>query len=493
MPQRIDDPAMSSTEPRRISVVPGVIGALLLLSLFVMPLPLGANRDFLWPPFVALWSLLAAVVVLRAWLRRLPLLPTDRATRWALALAWIFTLAGFAYAFGGTRSGAGPLLFPEAGLAADVPAAELANLRQLGYVLVLTLLVTYCDSVARLQACAVALFAAGVVQALVGTYVKFADVTWFASAAQTLGHRWATGTFVNRNHFAGFLELTGAMGVGLLVGQLGQGTHATWRARLRSVLQLIMGPRAWLRILLAAIVVALVLSQSRMGNLAFFGAMAAAGVCALLWMRPLPRSLVILLLSLMLVDLMVLGSWFGVDQVVERVRDTNVLVGAGGTDGRPAGGDLERAQVAKATVALARAYPWLGTGPGSFRSVFPTVKPADVRLFYDHAHNDWAQLALERGLVGLALWVGMVAIAGWAALRSMRRSDPRLRGLGFGSLMAILALLLHAFVDFNFQIPANAAYFHAVLAIALASAGLATRRRRQSPGLGPGSERRAGM
>ena len=40
-----------------------------------------------------------------------------------------------------------------------------------------------------------------------------------------------------------------------------------------------------------------------------------------------------------------------------------------------------------------------------------------------------------------------------------------MRGLGCGVLMAIVALLIHTAVDFNLQIPANAATFVVILAM----------------------------
>jgi hypothetical protein len=40
-----------------------------------------------------------------------------------------------------------------------------------------------------------------------------------------------------------------------------------------------------------------------------------------------------------------------------------------------------------------------------------------------------------------------------------------LQGMGFAATMAIVALLIHSAVDFNLQIPANAAMFVVMLAL----------------------------
>jgi len=40
-----------------------------------------------------------------------------------------------------------------------------------------------------------------------------------------------------------------------------------------------------------------------------------------------------------------------------------------------------------------------------------------------------------------------------------------MRGMAFASTMGITALLIHSWVDFNLQIPANAALFMVILAL----------------------------
>jgi putative inorganic carbon (HCO3(-)) transporter len=63
--------------------------------------------------------------------------------------------------------------------------------------------------------------------------------------------------------------------------------------------------------------------------------------------------------------------------------------------------------------------------------------------------------------------LGAVVLASlWTAIRAqLKRRDPLLQGMGFAATMAILALLIHSAVDFNLQIPANAAMFVVMLAL----------------------------
>jgi O-antigen ligase len=161
---------------------------------------------------------------------------------------------------------------------------------------------------------------------------------------------------------------------------------------------------------------------------------------------------------------LLLGSWFGADRVAQRIAGTTVATAPGHDS------DAERLVVASATLGIWREHPWLGVGPGAFRTAFPAHKPASVTLFYDHAHNDWAQLLAERGVSGALPYATLLAAALFAGLASVRaRRDPRLRGVGLGAALGLVAFVLHGLVDFNAQIPANAAAAWALCALCFAA------------------------
>jgi O-antigen ligase len=277
----------------------------------------------------------------------------------------------------------------------------------------------------------------------------------------------ATGTFVCRNHLAGYLEMTLAIGIGLLLASWSSDeTIRTWKQRVRSLLRLLLSAKLLLRVMLAIMVIALVLSRSRMGNTAFFASMMVAGFIGLLMLRVQAgsvhkmfskretRSMVILLSSLLVIDLFIVGAWFGVEKVVARIEQSSVTH------------DADRVEVSQNTFKLWHDYPLVGTGGGSFHSVYPHYRPDSINAYYDHAHQDYLEIAADTGIVGLGLLGSMVLMSMGAALLAMRRrNDPLMRGMAFASVMGIIALLIHSTVDFNLQIPANAATFMVILAL----------------------------
>lgn len=124
------------------------------------------------------------------------------------------------------------------------------------------------------------------------------------------------------------------------------------------------------------------------------------------------------------------------------------------------GGSLEGRLLAYG--AALRVLPdsgWFGTGPGTFRLVFPfyTGELGDrISGIWYHAHQDYLQTAIEWGLVGAAAW-GVVVLGGLGRAIIRVRSARRRREIEYSSSCAILAVvlvLLHALVDFPFQIPA---------------------------------------
>lgn len=259
----------------------------------------------------------------------------------------------------------------------------------------------------------------------------------------------ATGTFVNKNHFACYLALGLACGTALLIRHYRRAPRRGAHGLVR-LFSAEGGRGVVLALCLILALAGLLASFSRAGialGLAAVAATAAAGGGA----RRLPRTLVIVLLAFLvaLVPLLQIGS----DRLVGRYqRSVDDLVAAG-----------QRAMVWGDSIRMALDYPLAGSGFGTFASVYPLYRSPEVRLHYSHAHNDLIQLAAEGGIAGLA-FCAMLLIP---LLGTISRALAGAKGvLALGLAAALTAFLLHSLVDFNVHIPANAATA-AVLAGAL--------------------------
>jgi putative inorganic carbon (hco3(-)) transporter len=338
-------------------------------------------------------------------------------------------------------------------LSLDVHATRQAALQTLAYLLVFCLTLLLVNDKPRIKLLAQAIILGGVFQAAYGALMALSGLD-YGFFIQNRAGGVATGTFINRNHLAGYLEMCLATGVGLMLAELSSTSAVSWRDSARRLLRTLLGNKARVRLALVVMVTGLVLTRSRMGNTAFFASLTGVGCFYLLTVRKLSGRTIAFFASLLVIDLLVVGNFFGIDKVAERIQHTSIQ-------------HEDRVDTDRDALAMLRDFPLTGTGAGSFYAVYPMDTSAVVVTgFTRHAHDDYLQFACEFGLVFAAVLGAVVLASLWAALRAqLKRRDKLLQGMGFAATMAIMALLIHSAVDFNLQIPANAAMFVVMLAL----------------------------
>ena len=318
---------------------------------------------------------------------------------------------------------------------------------------VLTLLLLNTRS--RITAAIWVVILAGGFQAVYGSLMVMTglELGFFSKKWAYLGK--ATGTFVNRNHLAGYLEMALALGIGFLLASSTR-YYGDWQQRLRQFIEMLLSPKVIMRLILAIMVIGLVMTRSRMGNSAFFASLMIAGGLALLLMKNKSRSTTILLSSLLIIDIAIVGMFFGVEKVAERLQGSSIE-------------KESRDEVSRDTFNMWLENPILGTGAGSYKYVYPSHKSDDVTstALYDYAHNDYLEFLAEFGIIAFLALAASVLISLFWSIQAMRmRRNSLQQGLGFSACMGIIAILIHSAVDFNLQIPANAFMFVFLLAIA---------------------------
>ena len=433
------------------------------------PFPLGSNRGWAWGLLEAGLFVAAACWVV-AWLRGEVRTPGALAEAWPafavlgawlgwlvaywipLPLAWVQVLspeAGRLYAaVAGYGEGGGT-----AYLSVDPGASFSFWLKSCAYAAAFFLAMALCRTRERLRLVAYVLVMSGLVQAVFGGLMHLAGENVVAFGTSIPHASQASGGFVNRNHLAGFLEITLAVGIGLMISDLENAGPLSWRRFVRDLAQVVLSRKAPLRIFLVVMVVGLVMTRSRMGNTAFFASLLVAGCVALALSRHATRSTMLLVASLVVMDIFIAGAWFGVEKTVQRIEQTTTQ-------------DVEeRVDPSGQALTIFRDFPLFGSGAGTFYTAFSRYRSEDILPFYDFVHNDYVQMLTDTGVIGLAL-IGLFALMALVAalLAQARRRDPLARGMGFSAVMGITALGIHSIVDFNLQIPANAFAFMLLLA-----------------------------
>jgi O-antigen ligase len=251
------------------------------------------------------------------------------------------------------------------------------------------------------------------------------------------------GPYVNRNHFAGFMELIAPLSLALLMYR-GVRREQTALGTLFAIVQ----------------VAALLLSASRGGIVSFVFAMMV--LLLLLWLQRRGETRMGGV-ALVLVAAGALIAWLGVGQVIERFSK----VGANEVD------MSRRAVITRGAWKIFLDHRWTGTGAGTLEAVYPLYEGLYDGYTVEHAHNDYAELLADMGaaggIAGLAFLALLLVIA---RRRMLAQQSPFSLAYHTGALAACCGFLLHSLVDFNLQIPSNAALF-LIMALLATSPALA--------------------
>ena len=249
-----------------------------------------------------------------------------------------------------------------------------------------------------------------------------------------------TGTFINRNYFAGYLLMVIPLSVGFLLSRLAVQTDhfGGWRHSLSSLdgKDLLIGFGVILMIL------ALLFSGSRMGIISLLISFSLLGIL----FRDAKKEKRFSKIPTLLLGLALLwAGWIGLDAVISGFFKT-------------AEGLKMRQVIWADTFRILRDFPLLGSGLGTFSQVFPMYRSFHLQGLVTHAENDFLQLASEAGLIGIgllfSLFIYLLYRAYWG-LRDLSSEEPQ-RYVAIGGLVGIFALMLYSIVERNIQIPANA-------------------------------------
>ena len=257
----------------------------------------------------------------------------------------------------------------------------------------------------------------------------------------------ASGTYVNRNHFSGLLEMALPFAVLYPVAVLR-------RSRSRRHSPLLPAVKASSVLILAALMlIGILFSLSRMGFVAALCAAALVGLLALArptttrrksWAGIRLVPVVALVVGLGVLSFVFLPS----DRLVNRFAEI------ASTEEITAQGRLE---LWSDTWELISAYPLFGCGLGAYEPAMLKYNASHPLVRTDYAHNDYLQLLAELGAVGFLIAAALAITVLSRALRAASAvAEHDGRYLALACVGAMAAILIHSLVDFNLYMPANA-------------------------------------
>lgn len=251
------------------------------------------------------------------------------------------------------------------------------------------------------------------------------------------------GPYVNHNHYAGLMEMLTPFPLVLAATRF---TEGKFRIVVMAVAALMAG--------------SIFLSGSRGGMLALLVQIVALAVFIFgaqkgSWKQPLLLAGFLILVIGFLV-------WLGGNELTQRLASIHAE-----THGELSGGT--RVTIDRDCLRMLMKRPLLGWGLGTFPTVYPGFRSFYTTFFVNQAHNDYLQLLVEGGLAGFAIAVWfLVRVFRQAASKLTNWAETATGALSVAAMLGCIGILVHSLLDFNLQIPANAALFYVLCALAAA-------------------------
>jgi putative inorganic carbon (HCO3(-)) transporter len=291
----------------------------------------------------------------------------------------------------------------------------------------------------------------GIGESLYGTFEFFSGHKYILHLNMEAMISSVTGTFINRNTFAGYLLMVIPLSVGFLFSRevIQEGRLRGWRHQLVTL----DGKTLLIGFSVIVMILGLLFSASRMGIASL---LLSFTLIIFLFRSPqkekrFSRSLILIL------GLAILWSaWIGLDAVISRFFTSSE--------------DFKmRWRIWVDTFQMIKDFPLFGSGLGTFLQVFPIYRSFHIRGLVTHSENDFLQLLSEVGILGTGLLVILfffLFFKAFSGIRTLSYREPG-RYIAIGGLVGILALMFHSIVERNIQIPANAFLYAFIWALIL--------------------------
>ena len=272
---------------------------------------------------------------------------------------------------------------------------------------------------------------------------------------------WIYGPYVNHNHYAGLMEMLVPIPLVVALTRMAP-------PKVRAV----AGAAA------AVMVGTIFLSGSRGGMIAIVAELVILAALLVQQKRGLRTAIGVGCFMAIVLGLLV---WIGGGELSQRIATV-----------APGRADLAtdvRAHINRDGLQMFLQKPVMGWGLGSFPIVYPQFRTFYTNFFVNEAHDDYLQLLVEMGLLGFAIMVWFVVTLFRTTIKKIGNWTGDMSGaMALACLLGVSGILVHSAVDFNLQIPANAALFYVFCTVAASKPFAKPARKRRPVRMQPAEE-----
>jgi O-antigen ligase len=250
---------------------------------------------------------------------------------------------------------------------------------------------------------------------------------------------WIYGPYVNHNHYAGLMEMLVPIPLVLSLTKI---ASSRTRAAAAAVAAVMVGT--------------IFLSGSRGGMLAIVAEIVILAVLLIKQKQGLRTAIGIGVFLVIVVGLL---TWVGGAELSKRIATA-------GSSHAELSSDI-RHNINRDGLKMFLKRPVLGWGLGTFPVVYPQFRTFYTNFFVNEAHNDYLQLLVEMGVLGFGTMLWFLITLYKRAIKKIGHWTSEISGaVALACVLGLSGILVHSAVDFNLQIPANAALFYVLCTIA---------------------------
>ena len=284
-------------------------------------------------------------------------------------------------------------------------------------------------------------------------------VFWLRELSQST----AFGPFINRHHFAGYMELTLALPLGMLfAGSLEKDKRFAYvfAVVLMGVALVMTNSRGGIISLVAEIFFLLLLSGFRRRK-----TRESEDKSQRIKRTALRAALALSLIVTLFAGVVLLGGESALSRFAGTVNSDDPTTG--------------RAHFWSVTLDIIKTHPFVGTGLGAFPTVYTQYDSRNGSFRLEQVHNDYLQILSDGGIIGGLLGLFFIVMLFRLGFARRESRDEYRSGVALGALAGCFAVLVHSFFDFTLHTTANALLFLTLAALATMNGRIEEPRKRR--------------
>lgn len=239
--------------------------------------------------------------------------------------------------------------------------------------------------------------------------------------------QYLAATYVNHNHFAGYLEFAIPLSLGVMLRY----------RKVSPIMKLILIETFFI------LVIAYIFTQSRAGWVSLLAGLTFMNILLIANRKVRSGSVIVSLLGMLVVFYFIYTGSGNIAKRISAIEDITVSETSFET----------RLGIWEGTLKMIKDYPLFGVGIGGFDWSFYKYRPEKLNVRAKYAHNDYLQMGSEMGVLAPIIFLWFIFIVIKTGVETA--DHPVILGCTTG----VLSLSIHGLLDFNFHIMANMIVF----------------------------------